>query len=165
MKKAPRPVVVTCSRRSQRKPAQICETILDLANWPSFEGSGPVPGIREARYLARPAGLVGTRIGVINADGSSHVEEIVQATQGRSRSLRIGEFSAPASWLFSHFLEHWRFRSEGDATEVERTMELFPRHPLTRPLALVISRYLQRALEQQLRTLLGVSARITHAFR
>ena len=89
------------------------QQILDLGLWPSFQGYGPLPGIRAAEYEARTPEVVGTRIRVTDTDGSSHVEEIVEWEPDRRIRLRMGEFSPPLSHLATGFDETFEFERTG----------------------------------------------------
>jgi hypothetical protein len=70
------PITFTCRATVPFTPQQIADQILNLANWPKFQGYGPLPGIMAAEIEVRTPHVVGTRIQVTNTDGSRHVEEI-----------------------------------------------------------------------------------------
>jgi hypothetical protein len=129
---------------------EICERILDVSDWTSFEGYGPIPAIAAARISKRTEELVGTRIEVANADGSRHVEEIVHFVPGRELTLKMASFSRPLDALATHFFEHWRFEPKGDSTAVQRSFELHPKSVLTVPLLWLIGRLLARAVARHL---------------
>jgi hypothetical protein len=63
-------------------PEEIAGRILDVSNWHSFRGYGPVPGVKSAVFESRAPGVVGSRVRVTNTDGSGHVEEIVEWRPG-----------------------------------------------------------------------------------
>ena len=71
-----KPITFACEEKLAVPPERIAEQILDLGLWPGFRGYGPLPGIRAAEFEARTPEVVGTRIRVMDTDGSVHVEEI-----------------------------------------------------------------------------------------
>ena len=146
-----RPITFTCRATLPFTPRQTADSILDLANWPKFQGYGPLPGIRSAEFEIRTAEIVGTRIRVINTDGSSHVEEIVEWQPQERLELRMSGFSPPLSRLATHFVETWTLRQNGDATNVERSFELYPSSRWTKAALWLISRILKRAVDRSLR--------------
>ena len=73
-----KPITFACEALLPQTSAEIAALILDIANWIDFTGYGIIPGIASAEFEMRMAGIVGTRIRVVNKDGSTHVEEIVQ---------------------------------------------------------------------------------------
>ena len=56
-----RPVTFSCTASLPLALEEIANQILDLANWTSFTGYGPLPGIKAAEFEARPPGVVGKR--------------------------------------------------------------------------------------------------------
>ena len=146
-----RPVTFSCTASVPLATEEIANHILDLANWTSFTGYGPLPGIRAAEFEARPPGVVGTRIRVTNTDGSGHVEEIIEWHPDHSLRLRMNEFSAPLSRLATEFVESWAFEREGTATRVTRSFELHPKSTVARPALWLISLLLRRAIARHLR--------------
>jgi hypothetical protein len=144
------PITFTCRATLPFSPQQIVDSILDLANWPKFEGYGPLPGIKTAEFEVRTPEIVGTRIRVTSTDGSRHVEEIVDWQPEERLQQRMSDFSPPLSHLATHFVETWDFRRDGDATNVIRSFELHPRSAWTTPLLWVIARLLKRAVDRSL---------------
>ena len=109
-----------------RLPAEVFfEKILDVESWPSFRGWGPIPGIRSARFRRRTPEVVGSEIEVVNADGSSHVEEVVEWRPSRSVVIRMAGFSPPLSALATHLVETWSLEPSAGGTRVTRSFELF----------------------------------------
>ncbi len=126
---------LTCSATLRLTPAEIAAGILDLDNWPTFTGYGPLPGIRSAAFEAplpanhesEPSSVVGTRIRVANTDGSRHTEEILAWDPEREIRIRLGGFTKPLRWFASHFEETWHITPKADGTTaVERVFELHP---------------------------------------
>lgn len=157
----PRPVCFLIRGTIASTPRQVADGILDLNNWPKFTGYGPLPGIRSAEFETRTEGVVGTRITVINTDGSRHVEEILEWDPPRTLRLRLGEFSAPLCRLAEHFIEVWRFEAGPDGgTRVAREFELYPRSAWTRPALQLIRPLLRGAVRKHLATIDDVHAGI-----
>ncbi len=142
----PAPVRIVCCATLSVSASRIAEGILDLDQWMTFPGWGPLPGIRSAKFIERTGDIVGTRIGVENRDGSRHVEEIVEWDPPRMLRLRLCEFSKPLAYLATAFDETWSFDECDGGTRVERIMLLHPRSAFTRPILIVIGWMLRRAL-------------------
>jgi len=134
-----------------QSPHEIAGAILDLDQWPSFKGWGPLPGIRAAVFEHRTDNIVGTRIRVTNTDGSTHTETLTAWDPPRALSLRLDTFSRPLSRLATHFDETWRFEPPEDTAPAHalRTFHLHPRSRLTRPLLVPIAAMLKRAIRAQ----------------
>jgi len=146
-----KPIHFACEEILNLPPEQIAANILDLTKWCEFEGYGMMPGIKSAEFETRTAEVVGTRIRVVNTDGSSHVEEIVEWEPSNRLGLRLEGFSPPLSRLASHFLETWEFSPSEDSTKVVRSFELHPKSILTKPALWMISFLVKKALAQHLR--------------
>ena len=141
---------LSCTARFTKSPSEIADSILDLAEWSSFRGWGPLPGIRSAEFLERMPGVVGTRIGVTNTDGSRHVEEIVEWDVGRRLGLRLCEFPRPLSLLAERFDETWEFLESDEGSRVERTIEIVPRNVLGRLVLPIIGWMLKKAIRRHI---------------
>ena len=148
-----RPIRFSCTETLRLLPADIVGLILDPANWTGFKGYAVLPGIRAAEYEARTPGVIGSRIRVINTDGSSHVEEVVEWQPDRQLRLQMKGFSPPLSRLASGFEESWVFRRTDGATRVTRSFELHPKSRLARPVLWLISLLLKWAIARHLREL------------
>jgi hypothetical protein len=146
-----RPVTFSCTASLTLAPEEVAGQILDLGNWTSFTGYGPLPGIKAAEFEARPPGVVGTRVRVTNTDGSGHVEEVVTWNPGRLVRLEMTGFSPPLSRLATRFEEAWEFEPADGLTRVVRTFRLYPRSALARPALWLIARLLKRAVARHLR--------------
>jgi hypothetical protein len=154
-----KPITFACEETLGIGPEQIAGQILDLAQWPSFQGYGVLPGIKATEYEVRTPEIAGSRIRVTDTDGSSHMEEIVEWEPDRRLRLRMGEFSPPLSRLATEFDETWHFEPTGEGTRVVRSFELHPKSSVTRPLLWLISILLKRAIAQHLRQIREDSAR------
>lgn len=147
------PVRFTCSAALSLPPEAVAAQILDVANWSDFQGYGPLPGIREARFELRTPEVVGSHIRVTNTDGSSHVEEIAEWDLPRRLRLEFKDFSPPLSRLATRFDETWEFQRIADQTHVVRSMALHPRARWTKPVLWLISLLLRRAIARHLQQL------------
>lgn len=78
-----KPIAFTCVDVIPLPPEQIAGGLLDLALWPSFQGYGPLPGIRVAEFEMRTPDVLGTRILVTESNGGTHVETIIDWDPGR----------------------------------------------------------------------------------
>jgi len=125
--------------------------ILDPTKWPDFHGYGPIPGIKVAEFDVQTPNIVGTRIRVMNLDGSNHVEEIVEWQPDHRIQLEMKEFSPPLSRLATGFEETWEFTRTSNGTHVVRSFRLCPKSLLGRLALRVISFFLKRAIARHLR--------------
>ena len=147
------PVRFSCNAKLDQPPDVIAHQILDLSEWPSFVGYGPLPGVKRAEFEVKRPEIVGTRIRVWNTDGSSHVEEIVEWEPERRLRLHMHEFSPPLSRLATSFYELWEFTRDGGQTLVIRSFELNARSALTRPILCLIAILLRKAIARHLNAL------------
>ena len=147
------PIQFSCQSQLSLTPVEIADQILDLSKWPDFTGYGPLPGIEAAEFDIKTADVVGTKIRVTNADGSSHVEEIVVWDPPRRLQLHLTDFSPPLSRLATSFDETWELERHGDNTTVVRAFALHPTSNVTRPALWLIAQLLQKAVSRHLRQL------------
>ncbi len=114
------------TRTSRLSAETIGEGIFDLANWATFTGYGPIPGI--ARVSKRnDAARVGTIFEVENTDGSTHRETVVAYEPGRRLELRMDHFSAPLNRIAEAFHERWTFATTAEGCVVQRHFDLKPK--------------------------------------
>lgn len=152
------PITFSCREPIARPPRVITEQILDLASWITFTGYGPLPGITSATFDRQASGIVGTRIRVVNTDGSSHVEEIVEWDPDRRVRLVLSDFSRPLARLATHFVETWDFELIKEGTMAARSFELHPKSAWARPVLWLIARLLRRAVARHLRQMKEAAA-------
>jgi hypothetical protein len=147
-------VARTACQREVKLPAEVCfARILDVERWPSFRGFGPIPGIRSARFRRRTPEVVGSEIEVVNLDGSSHVEEVVEWRAPSRIVMRMAGFSPPLAGLASHFVETWSLAPSAGGTRVTRRFELVAASWRGRLVLPVIAWLLGRASARHLREL------------
>ncbi|MCR9117600.1 MAG: SRPBCC family protein [bacterium] len=132
-------------------PEEIAAQILDMSRWPEFQGYGPLPGIRSAKFDVLTEEIVGTRIQVENTDGSTHVEEIEKWLPGDRLEMRMCEFSLPLSRLATSILEVWEFSRTDNGCTVVRSLEMFAVSPLTAPILWLLSFLLKKAIARHLK--------------
>ena len=119
-----KPITFTCEDTLPLASEGIARQILDLTKWPDFHGYGPIPGIKTAEFDVQTPKIVGTRIRVMNVDGSCHVEEIVEWQPEHRVRLEMKEFSPPLSRLATGFEETWEFTRTTNGTHVARSFRL-----------------------------------------
>lgn len=154
------PITFTCRATVPFAPRQIADQILDLANWPQFQGYGPLPGIQKAAFEIRTPDIVGTRIQVTNTDGSRHMEEITVWQPDHHLQLQMKEFSPPLSYLATSFIEDWRFESSGSETQVVRSMQIHCRSVFTKLPMRLIAVLLKKAISRQLQQMQSMPAAV-----
>ncbi len=145
-----KPITFSCRETLRFSPKEIAAQVLDVSKWTGFHGYGPLPGIKAAEFETRTPRISGSRIRVTNADGSSHVEEIVAWEPERRLVLRLGDFSKPLASIATHFIETWDFERAGNETKVARSFEVYPKSLVAKPLLWVISCFLKRAIARHL---------------
>lgn len=146
-------ITFACSETLPLAPDEIGQQILDLDKWSEFRGYGPIPGIKKAEWHVRLEGIVGSRVRVINLDGSTHVEEILHWDPRQRIELRMGEFSPPLSHLATSFDETWELNPSGTQTQVTRSFRLNAKSWAAKPALWLISRLLKRAVARHLQQL------------
>lgn len=114
-------------------PEQVFAFITDLANWTSFAGWGPLPGIAEAALPAGESMRLGARVAVRNTDGSRHHEVVTRFEPGRAYAVRM-ELTPPASYLMAGIDELVLLSLAAGGTHIERTFSVRPRSVLTYPM-------------------------------
>ena len=153
----PGPVRFELRETLTRTPDEIAAAILDVAQWRTFTGWGPLPGIRSAEFVERTEAVVGSRIAVTNTDGSTHTETITAWDLPRGLALRLGDFSPPLSRFATHFEESWRFEpaapGEPARTIAVRAFQMHPRSAATVPILWLIRPMLRAAIRKHMRSL------------
>lgn len=138
----------TTIARSPAAPAEVFRTIITLANWPTFTGFGPLPGIVEASLPPGEAMRLGARVRVRNTDGSVHHEVVTAWEPGARYAVRM-ELSPPASWLMRGIDEDIRLDPDEGGTRVTRRFTTHARGWWTWPVAwLVTHLLLKRAVRR-----------------
>jgi hypothetical protein len=150
-----KPIMFACQRLIPKSTSVIFAEVADTNRWSEFNGYGLLPGIASASYAVRTENMVGSRIQVLNRDGSRHVEEITAWIPDREIAMTMQEFSPPLSLLATHFIEAWYFQVEDERTRVTRTFQMFPRHVIWRPALWLISLLFRRAIARHLAEMAG----------
>lgn len=145
-----KPITFSCSEVLDISAEEIVQQILDVENWSDFKGFGPLPGIEAAEFEVKTPEIVGSRIKVIDTDGSSHVEEIVEWQSDRRLKLYMKDFTPPLARLAIRFEETWDFEQCDSGTQVTRSFKLYAKTAFTRPLLWVISVFLKKAIARHL---------------
>lgn len=145
-----KPITFRCHATLSLSPDEIAEQVLDVTNWPDFHGCWPIPGIKTASFDIRTASIIGSRIRVMNLDGSTHVEEIVEWQPDQRIQLYMQNFSPPLSRLATGILETWKFQRIGSETKVIRSFEMHAKSAATWPVLWVVSFVLKRAIDRHL---------------
>jgi hypothetical protein len=148
-----KPITFSCRETVRFAAEEIAHQILDLPRWSDFLGYWPIPGINSAEFVVETPAVVGSRIRVINTDGSTHVEEIVEWQPNERIGIRMTEFSRPLSRFATHFEETWEFKQCDGGIGVLRSFKLYPKSLLARVPLLLISFLLKRAIDRNLRGL------------
>ncbi len=104
------PITFFCEATLPQTPEKIASQILDMNRWPKFAGYRPLPGIKHAEFETKAADIVGTTIRVMNRDGSTHIEEIVEWQPTQLLRLHMHKFSPPVSRMATGFGETWKFQ-------------------------------------------------------
>lgn len=139
-------------KKTIKNPAEeICEKVIDVETWSSFDGYGLLPGIEKAEYVERTDNMIGSRIRVNNSDGTEHLEEILEWESDKKLVMKIHEFPTTLSYIATHFIEEWNFEKLGkNETLVTRKFQLFPTSFLTRLLLGQIAKLFEKAVAKHL---------------
>lgn len=125
-----------------RPPETVFAYIVDLDNWPSFRGWGPLPGIVRAELADGTRQLVvGARVRVTNTDGSVHHEIVEELVPGRRYRVRM-ELGAPAAALMARIDEQVDLEATSQGTLVRRRFDVTARSWQTAPLAWLVAKLL-----------------------
>ena len=129
----------------------ICEKVLDVKTWSSFNGYGLLPGIEKAEYEHKTNEKIGSIIRVKNSDGTEHTEEILEWKTNRKLVMKIHQFPTALSYMATHFIEEWNFEEISKTqTLIIRSFKLFPTSFMTRPLLSQISSLMKKGVEKHL---------------
>ena len=93
------PIEVKISGFVAQTSQQICRQFLDISRWSEFEGYGFLPGVKSVQYQVTTPNMVGTKFRVINTDGSSHTEEIIEWDEERIIKLKFQDFDSALKTL------------------------------------------------------------------
>lgn len=145
-----KPITIHITGHTPKLPREICTTIVETERWSEFKGYSILPGIEKAHFEKQTPELVGSRICVLNTDGSSHIEEIVEWDVENIVVLKFQEFSPPLKYLAAHFIETWAFQCTTSGTTVTRTMEMYPKGILGWLMLTPISFLMRKAFENHL---------------
>jgi hypothetical protein len=143
-------IAFSCKETLDIAPGEIARRILDVTELPNFKGFGPMPGIKSAEFELRTPEIVGSRIQVVNTNGSKHVEEIVEWQPDCRLRLHMKDFSAPLSRLATKIEETWEFERTGISTEVTRSFQIHAKFLAAWPLLWMISFFLRKAIARHL---------------
>ncbi len=144
------PIEFECSQVIPKSANAICTEIANLDRWSDFEGYAFLPGIQTATFEKHTEDMIGSRIRVLNKDGSTHFEEIDAWEVGQKVSMKLHEFSPPLSRLATHFNEEWEFQAQNGSTLTTRKFQLYPKNSGTRPFLWLIALFFKRAITQHL---------------
>lgn len=139
-------------------PEKIFESILDVDEWTTFTGWGPIPGIKQAEIHNPDDGIIGTRIDVTNTDGSTHQETITEFVPDERLIMRMDGFSAPLNKLASHFIEEWIILNTEKQTYLIRSFTLHPLNAVSSLVLRLIAIFLKRAINQHTEQIINTDA-------
>lgn len=144
-------IVIRERAEFQCTPRSAFDHTNDAASLTSFVGYGPIPGIREARYITPdPVGL-GSRRTVTKSDGTNHLEEITEFVPGQRHVTRISGLAGAFGILVKDLHDIWEFDLSPRGTAlVTRTFVINTRAAAV-PIALALVPFLRRAIRRDLR--------------
>jgi len=145
-----KPIGIKITAQINQSSEEICAAFLDTNRWAEFKGFSILPGIQKAHFENKTPELVGSRIKVLNSDGSSHLEEIIEWDVSHRIALRFQDFSAPLQHFATHFIEVWEFRQSTEGTVVSRSMVMYPKGLFGWLILVPISKLMKKAFELNL---------------
>ena len=129
-------------------PETFLEAIFDTANWTSFTGWGPIPGIKHANLTMPDHSKVGATIDVVNDDGSRHRETVIEFEAGKRLIMRMDNFSAPLNRLATHFIEYWEIIEGSNSHRLIRGFELHPKNTTGKLALPIVALFLKKAVRK-----------------
>ena len=147
-------LAINTAREIPRPAGVVFDFTNDAANFATFAGFGPIPGIRSAAYETPGEPAVGSRRRMIKTDGTEHIEEIIAMERPSRHVSRITALSPPFSWLVRSGEDDWKFIATETGTIVERTFSF----ELTTPVAAIVALpllhlFMRPAVERDLRNI------------
>lgn len=114
-----------------------------------FTGYPPlIPGIVSASLDGAAAPAPGVLRTVKLSDGTSIRERILEFEAPRLHRYDMAEMNPLQRLICTNMVSTWGFYDEGGATRIVWRYEIHPKGPLTLPLAWVVSRLFQRAMQR-----------------
>lgn len=126
-----------------RPPEDTFRYIVDLTQWSTFRGYGPLPGIVSASVVDGGAMALGARVRVTNTDGSVHHEVVEEFVPGRRYRIRM-ELGSPAHLVLARVDETVDLEASDAGTRVTRRFDVIPRNGFTAPIAWFVATVLLR---------------------
>ena len=134
-----------------RSASDVFDHTNDVANFTSFAGFGPIPGIREARYMDPGQPTLGSRREVLKTDGTMHIEEITAFDRPHRHTTRITGLKPPFSWLVRSGQDDWELLLEAGGTRVVRRFSFDLTSPAAYPVAaLLLYMFMREAVRRDL---------------
>ena len=127
---------------------------MQAENGVSFEGYGPIPGIRSAHYTTPGPVRVGSIRHVENTDGSAHNEEITRLEPPTRHTARIFGIQRPFALLVRGAEDDFQLEPTAQGTRLSRTFTVDVR-PHALPIALLLLPFLRRAVRRDLENVRG----------
>jgi len=119
-----------------------------------FTGFAPlIPGIRAARLLDATAPAEGVRRRVELSDGTSIVERITAFEAPSVHAYDMAEMNPLQRLICTNMVSRWTFSDAGAGTRVVWDYRIEPRTALHTPLAWVVGRLFERAMQRCLNNL------------
>lgn len=121
------PITFSIDELVQASPTEFANQFLDLDRWQAFQGVGSIPGIAKAEFETRTEGLVGTKIRITNADGSTCLASITEWKPDARLTLKTTDFSGALFGLVASIEQTLEFEpDERGPTKVARYVKINP---------------------------------------
>lgn len=145
-------VKFTITRLFQLPAGHVFDFTNDAANFTTFSGYGPIPGVVKARYVTPGSPRLGSVRRILKSDDTEHVEEITAFDRPTRHTSRLTELAPPFSWLVREGEDDWRFRAEGPSlTVVDRTFSFELTTPAVAVIAwLILHLFMKKAVQRDL---------------
>jgi hypothetical protein len=111
----------------------------------SFRGWGPIPGVRDVRYLDGPPCLGAAR-DIINTDGTTHRELFTAFDPPRGFEITIRQVAPPFGILVREIRDTFALTSIGRGAELVRVVHFYLTSKVAYPLAITFAPMMRQAL-------------------
>ncbi|MCA9296850.1 MAG: hypothetical protein KC983_10035 [Phycisphaerales bacterium] len=123
------PLIIRIARATSTTLPEIVAAMRDPAQWRTFTGWGPLPGIRDVVIERESESFIGTTFRVTNTDGSQHTETVREWDGVARLVIEMHDFPRPLSWVAKGFIERWTQDTAADEASrhvLVRTVEMHP---------------------------------------
>jgi len=121
------PITFSIDELIPASPTDIANQLLDPARWQAFQGVGSIPGIAKAEFETMTKSLVGTKIRITNADGSTCLATITEWRPNTRHTVKMADFTGSLSGLVASIEQILEFEPDSEGlTKVTQYVHISP---------------------------------------